>query len=312
MKLTITCRQMARDIEVVEPTLRELGFEVRCPDVVQHLAGDELVDALDGAIGVIAGDDEFTAEVMDRCPELRVISKWGIGIDGIDLEAASKRGIHVTNTPGAFDDEVADVALGYLIMLVRELHLIDRHVRDGGWPKPVGTSLGGTTLGIVGLGGIGQALARRGQALGMYVLGADPSPESAARARRAGVEVGSLDEVLARSDHVSLHCPLIPATRRLLSRERFEKMRDGVRIINTARGAVIDESALVEALRGGKVSGAALDVFEDEPLPLDSELRSFEQVILGSHNASNTREASVRTHRRAVENVVDALGLEMP
>lgn len=312
MKIVVTCRQMARDIELMRPDLEELGLEVSCPPVIQHLEGDELVSALQGAVGVIAGDDQFTAEVMDRCPELRAISKWGIGVDGIDKTAAAARGISVTNTPGMFDDEVADVAYGYLVMLTRQLHHIDRGVRDGGWPKPVGTSLRGTTLGIVGLGGTGRAMARRGLTAGMTVIGSDPSDASRQAALEIGVRVVDIDEVVGTADHLSLHCPLTPQTRHLLDRERFASMREGIRIINTARGQVIDEAALIEAIRSGRVGGAALDVFEGEPLPADSPLRHFDNVILGSHNASNAKEAGERTHRQALDNLLQALEIDAP
>lgn len=312
MKLVITCRQMARDVDLLRDTLDVLGFDVHCPKVVQELAGDELVTALEGASAVIAGDDQFTADVLDCCPELRVISKWGVGVDGIDLGAAKDRGIAVTNTPNAFDDEVADVTIGYIILLARQLHAIDRQVREGRWPKPVGTSLRGLVLGVVGLGGIGTAVARRAVMMGMDVLGTDPSTESQAQAEEVGVEVVSLDNLSARSDVITLNCPLTPDTHHLVNDDRLRRTKEGVLLVNTARGPVVDESALVRALRRGDVAAAALDVFEHEPLSPDSPLRGFDQVIFGSHNASNTLEAGLRTHWRALENTVRALGMEMP
>ena len=312
MRLVITCRQMARDVDLLRDTLDALGFDVHCPKVIQELAGDELVSALEGASAVIAGDDQFTAEVLDRCPNLRVISKWGVGVDGIDLNAAKERGIVVTNTPNAFDDEVADVTVGYIILLARQLHAIDRQVREGQWPKPVGTSLRGLVLGVIGLGGIGTAVARRAAVMGMEVVGTDPSTESQARAQTVGVEVVSLDELLPRSDVIALNCPLTTDTYHLLDDDRLGRTKEGVLLVNTARGPVVDESALERALRQGQVAAAALDVFEREPLTPDNPLREFDQVIFGSHNASNTREAGLRTHWRALENTVQALGMEMP
>lgn len=312
MRIVVTCRQMARDIELMRSRLEELGLEVSCPSVVQHLEGDELVAALQGAVGVIAGDDHFTAEVMDRCPDLRAISKWGIGVDGIDRDAAATRGISVTNTPGMFDDEVADVAYGYLVMLTRQLHHIDRGVREGTWPKPVGSSFNGATLGIVGLGGTGLAMARRALVAGMTVIGSDPSEASRQAALELGVGVVDIDQVIRNADHLSLHCPLTPQTRHLLDRERFASMREGIHIVNTARGQVIDEAALIDALHAGRVGGAALDVFEDEPLPAASPLRQFDNVILGSHNASNTQEASERTNEQALANLLRALAIDSP
>lgn len=312
MRIVITCRQMARDVDLVRPALEELGLDVYCPPVIQELRGDQLVEALQGAVGVIAGDDQFTAEVMARCPELKVISKWGIGVDAIDRVAAARQGILVTNTPGAFDDDVADVTIGYLILLARRLHQIDGGVRRGDWPKPVGIALGGKTLGVVGLGGIGRAVAKRALIMGMDVRGSDPSGDSCKAAEELGVTVESFDYLLGHVDFLSLNCPLTPDTWHLLDSEGLARMRDGAYLVNTSRGPVIDEPALVAALLEGKIAGAALDVFEDEPLPATSPLRELPQVILGSHNASNTREAGERTHWRALHNLVHALGMEMP
>ena len=307
MKLVVTCAQMARDIDALRPRLDELGFDVSCPDVVQELVGDELVNAVGDATAVIAGDDRFTADVMDRCSNLRVISKWGVGVDGIDQEAAAERGIAVTNTPNAFDDEVADVTIGYVILLARQLHTIDHEVRRGGWPKPVGRSLAGRTLGIVGLGGIGRAVARRGLTMGVTVVGTDPSAGARQLAADLGVETLEVNELLARVDVLTLNCPLTPDTFHLLNADRFAHLPPGTHLVNTARGPVVDEAALVTALRDGTVAAAALDVFEQEPLPEDHPLRDFDQVVFGSHNASNTAEAGMRTHWRALDNVVQAL-----
>lgn len=312
MRVVITCRQLARDLDVVQSVFDQLEIEISCPPVVQHLAGDELVAALDGAVGVIAGDDLLTEEVMSRCPDLRAIAKWGIGVDGIDLDAARRRGIAVTNTPNAFDDEVADVTIAYLVTMTRQLHAVDRGVRAGGWPKPLGTSLAGRTVGIVGLGGIGRAVARRAAAMGMTVIGTDPSPESRQLAEALGVQALPLPELLERSLAVTLSCPLTPDTFHLMDTSAFGHLRPGSYLVNTARGAVVDETALVDALRSGILAGAALDVFEDEPLHPESPLRQFDQVVFGSHNASNTHEAGQRTHWRAVSNLVESLGLVMP
>lgn len=312
MRVVITCRQLARDLDVVQPVFDQLGIEIYCPPVVQHLAGDELVAALDGAVGVIAGDDLISEEVMERCPDLRAIAKWGIGIDGIDLGAADRSGIAVTNTPNAFNDEVADVTMGYLVVMARQLHAVDRGVRGGGWPKPLGTSLAGRTVGIVGLGGIGRAVARRALAMGMTAVGMDPSPESRLLAEAVGVQPVPMTELLERSLVVTLSCPLTPDTFHLMDAAAFARLCPGSYLVNTSRGPVVDEAALVDALHAGILIGAALDVFEVEPLPPESPLRQFDQVVFGSHNASNTREAGQRTHWRAVRNLVESLGLEMP
>jgi D-3-phosphoglycerate dehydrogenase len=300
---------MIRDVDRYQEAFEQHGIKVVCPEVTQHLEGDHLIEALHGAVGVIAGDDVFDTYVLDRCPDLRAIAKWGVGVDGIDSDAARERGIVVTNTPGMFDDEVADVCIGYMVLLARELHRIDKAVREGRWYKPVGRSLAALTCGVVGLGNIGRQVGRRCTAMGMTVLGSDPDPESCAEAKRLGIDVLPLDDLLAASDVLSLNCPLNDSTRHLLDRGKFQLVRNGMLLVNTSRGGVIDEEALVDALETGRVSGAALDVFEQEPFDPSSPLAQFEQVILGSHNASNTVEASLRTHERALDNLLMSLDI---
>lgn len=313
MRVAITCIQLIRDLDHYRPQLAAAGFEVTVPPIAgQHLEGNDLVNALDGCSGVIAGDDRFTAAVLDGCPELRVISKWGSGVDGIDRIAADERGIVITNTPGMFDNEVADISIAYVIMLARSLHIIDRGVHQGTWPKPAGRSLGDSALGIIGLGGIGRAVAARAVTAGMRVIGSDPSPESAAAAAQIGVTVLPIADVLASSDFVSVNCPLTPQTHHLLDREAFATMRPGAYLVNTGRGGVVQTDALVEALQSGHLAGAALDVMENEPPLPGDPLLGLPQVILGSHNASNTFEASARVHVLAIANLARELGVRLP
>jgi D-3-phosphoglycerate dehydrogenase len=288
----------------------EHGLQADLPPVVQQLSEGELLKIIDQYEGVIAGDDEFTERVIDKATHLRAISKWGVGIDNIDLVAAGRRGIRVTNTPGTFADEVADVAVGYLVLLARQLHRIDAGVRSGEWPKIEGISLAGKALTIVGLGSIGTALARRAHAMGMVVTGFEIADAQRDAARALGVEIRDLDAALRSADFVSLNCPLTPENRHMLSAPQFDEMRRGVFLVNTARGPLIDEGALVRALETGQVAGAALDVFEDEPLPSTSPLRQFDNVILGAHNSSNTAEAARRVSDLAVQNLLDSLARE--
>ena len=307
-KVAITCIQLLRDLAGHRTPLDDRGLEVVTPEIPgQHLEGDDLLRAMDGCIGVVAGDDKFTAQVLERLPELRVISKWGIGIDGIDLAAAARLGIVVRNTPGMFDDEVADVSMAYTVALCRQLVFIDRGVRAGGWPKPAGRSLRGLTMGIVGLGGIGRAVGRRATAAGMSVIGFDPAEQSRALASSDGILPCDLGEVWNNSDVISINCPLTADTHHLVNASSIASMRDGVFIVNTGRGPVVDTDALVEGLRSGRVAGCALDVFETEPLPVTHELNSFDNVILGSHNASNTLDASARVHGVAIGNLLEEL-----
>ncbi len=305
--ILISCIQLQRSLSAHRARLDERGARILTPPVVQQLSEAELVEIVPEIDGIVAGDDEITRLVLEHAPRLRIISKWGIGIDAIDLDAASELGIRVTNTPGVFGDEVADVALGYLIMLARQLHIIDRGVRSETWPKPVGTSLAGRTLGVVGLGDIGLAVGRRGLAIGMRVIGVETDPDRASAANALGIAVGDLDTLLREADAVSLNCPLTPRTWHLLDSARIASMRPGAWIVNTARGPLIDEAALVTALESGHLGGAALDVFETEPLPAESPLRAMDHVILGSHNGSNTAEAVHRTSVRAIDNLIRGL-----
>jgi D-3-phosphoglycerate dehydrogenase len=308
MRIAVTCIQLIRDLDHYRDGLEERGFTIAVPRMSgQHLEGDELVAAITGCIGVIAGDDRFTADVLGRCPDLRVISKWGIGIDGIDLAAAAERGIVVTNTTGVFDDEVADVAMAYVVFLARSLHLIDAGVHAGGWPKPAGRSLRGATLGIVGLGGIGRAVAARAATAGMTVVGAEVSSEAVAAAEALGVTVLPFGDVLSVSDFVSVNCPLNTTTHHLFDANAFATMKPGAYLVNTGRGGVVSTDALVDALDAGTLAGAALDVMEDEPPKPGSPLLQRSNVILGSHNASNTFEASARVHVIAIENLAREL-----
>ena len=310
MRIAVTCIQLIRDLENFRSALEGAGLELAVPDIPgQHLEGDELVAAMSGCVGVVAGDDRFTADVIERCPDLKVISKWGIGVDGIDHVAAAERDIAIKNTPGAFDDEVADVTMAYVVMLLRQLHVIDRGVRAGGWPKPAGRSLGDATLGVIGLGGIGRAVVRRAIVAGMDVLGTDPSPQSQRAATEAGARVVDLEELMAAIDVVSVNCPLTAETHHLLDDHLFGVMRPGGFVVNTGRGDVIDTEALARALDAGVVAAAALDVLEEEPPSAGNPLMGRENVIFGSHNASNTLEASARVHVRAIENLALALGV---
>lgn len=308
LRIVVTCPPMQRTAEEWLPGLTERGIHVELPPVTQHVARADLERLLPLCDGIIAGDEPLDRALLSAAvPRLRVISRWGVGMDNVDHDAARDLGIVVRNTPAAFADEVADVAIGYAIMLARGLHTIDAGVRAGGWPKPRGVSLAGRTLGIIGLGAIGRAVARRGLAMGMSVVGTDPDPRAQAAAAAQGVSVFEVDEVFALAHVLSLNCPLTPENRHLLNARRMALMPPGAFVVNTGRGPLVDETALVAGLDSGLLSGAALDVFETEPVPADSPLRRLPNVILGSHNASNTLEAVQRVNKLAIENLLSVL-----
>ena len=309
MRVLIACRQMQVEFPTYEAEFERLGIEAVLPAVRQQLTEDELLAIIGDCDGVIAGDDHFTRAVLAEGRRLQIVSKWGVGVDNIDRVAAAELGIAVTNTPGTFDDEVADVCVGYLIMLTRGLHVIHEGVRNGEWTKIEGRSLANATLGIVGLGGIGLALARRALAMRMIVLGHDVDPGARRRAADSGVRVVSFEDLVAGADAISLNCPLTPENRHLMDDDAFSLARPGIVLVNTARGPLVDERALARALDSGVVAAAALDVFEHEPLAPDHPLRNYSQLIFGSHNASNTRDAVARVSAMAVDNLLKGLGL---
>ena len=240
---------------------------------------------------------------MKRLPELRAISKWGIGLDGIDLPAAESLGITVTNTPGMFGNEVAEQGLGYLFALVRGIVDVDREVRSGGWPKPVGRSVGSLSAHVLGLGDIGRSLVTKLRGLGVSTTGADPSPASAEWAHEHGVTIGDSAELSRDVDVVMITAPLNSATRGMVDATFINGMRPGSWLINVGRGPIVVGSAVADAVESGHLAGAALDVYEQEPLA-DERIRNLPNTILGSHNASNTHEACHRTHEQAIMNLI--------
>lgn len=288
------------------PILERQNIEVFTPEVTQILSEDELIDLVPDFDGWIIGDDPATRKVFDagKKGKLKAAVKWGVGVDNVDFAACKELGISVTNTPHMFGNEVADVALSYILGLARQTCAIDRGIRAGNWPKSRGISLSGKTVGIVGLGDIGYHTAKRVLAFGMKVVAWDPAK---AESNLQGVEMQDWPVRVEDCDFIVFTCALNPQNRHMLNKEILGRCMRGVRIVNVARGPLIDEKALVGALKSGKVHSAALDVFEVEPLPRDSYLREHPLNILGSHNGSNTTEAVEKTNIRAIKLLTDFL-----
>ncbi|MXR21802.1 phosphoglycerate dehydrogenase [Halobacterium bonnevillei] len=306
-RVLISCPLIKDNIHDYADEFDAHDIEYDVADVDQQLTASELLDVIDRYDGVLAGDDEFTSEVIESADSLTVISKWGIGIDAIDTQAAEDNDVTIHNTPGAFNNEVADVVTGYAIMLTRELHHVDSSVRNGDWVCPRGVSLAGKTFGVIGVGDIGSTVARRADALGMNVLGADIQPLPDDLVADTGIEHVDREELLRRADVVSLNCALTPETQSMIGETELELLGPNSYLINTARGKLVDQDALVEALEKDAIAGAALDVFEEEPLSEDDPLTELDSVILGSHNAQNTEEAVSRVNDLAVENLISGL-----
>lgn len=268
--------------------MQDAGIEV---DVKTDMTPDELKATVPGYHGmVVRGATKVTKEVIDAATDLKVVIRGGVGLDNIDQEAAKAKGVAVMNTPEASSDSVAELAIGMMFALARGIPQATASLKDGKWEKKKfkGFELQGKTLGLIGIGRIGLATARRAVALGMEVVAYDPYVQSVSE---SGITLGSLDDVLSQSNVISIHTPLTDETKHVVNAEAFGKMKDGVCIVNCARGGIIDESALFDAIQSGKVAGAALDVFEQEP-PEDKRLLGLPQVIGTPHVGAQTREAS--------------------
>lgn len=300
MKILVTCPPMLGMIqEFLEPA-RAQGFELVPAQVTQTLLEDELVALLPQYDGWIIGDDPATRRVFEagKAGRLKAAVKWGIGVDNVDFAACKDLGLPIINTPQMFGAEVADVALAYAIGLARSLFEIDRGVRAGGWPKPAGISLAGKKVGLVGYGDIGRALAKRLLACETEVVAYDPGVEGDAGI--AGVQRAAWPARVEEADFLLFTCSLNAKNRHMLDAAVLARCKRGVFVVNVARGPLIDEPALVAALQSGQVQAAALDVFEAEPLPVDSPLRGMPRCVLGSHNGSNTRDAVRRASGEAM------------
>ncbi|MDX9861135.1 MAG: hydroxyacid dehydrogenase [Rhodospirillales bacterium] len=268
--------------------------------------------SVEGAI--LTAFEKVPRSVIEAAPALRALSKYGAGIEAIDLDAATERGIPVVNTPGANALGVAEHTVALILSLLRRVTELDRLVRTGRWKEArriVGGDVEGSVLGIVGLGSVGRLVARRMKALGMRVIAYDPFQDAATFAD-AGAERVDLDDLLAASDVVSLHMTVTAETRGMIDTRRLDRMKRGALLVNTARAALVDQPALVCALRDGRLGGAALDVMEPEPLPDDSPLLGIGRLIITPHHAGTTVRTRERTLTQAAANLVRMLGGELP
>jgi D-3-phosphoglycerate dehydrogenase len=279
--------------------MRAAGLDV---DVKDTIGAEELARVAGEYEGlVVRSRTQVREALIDAARNLKVIVRGGVGLDTIDAEYARGKGITVMNTPLASSAAVAELTIGYMLMMARSLYPATASMKAGKWEKKrfTGQEIGGKTLGIVGLGNIGREVARRAASLGMRVIAYDPYIQTA-----EGVELVGLDELLARSDYLTFHLPLTKETRGLIGKEAFEKMKAGVRIVNCARGGIVDEEALYEALVSGKVAGAALDVYAQEPCQ-GSKLFELEQVIGSPHVGAATREAQGRIGAEVADKLID-------
>jgi len=306
-KILISAPYFLPVVEDYRSQLEAAGLELMIADVRERLTEAELLTLVPTIHGAICGDDQFTERVLHAARHLKVISKWGTGIDSIDTGAAARLEIVVCNTADAFTDCVADSTLGYILNFARQLFAMDQDVRRGKWIKRDAITLRECTLGVIGVGTIGKAVVRRAVAFGMRVVGSDPVAVSQSFLAETGLKLVSLPELLKSSDFVTLHCDLNPTSHHLIDRPQLELMKSSAYLINTSRGPVVNERALVDALRSGQIAGAALDVFDTEPLPSDSPLRELNNCLFAPHNSNSGLAAKKRVHEATVQNLLAGL-----
>jgi len=306
-----TAPYMIPFLDRFRPLFEKYDLELIVPNVRERMEEADLLKYAGRFDGAICGDDRYTARVIEACaPRLKVISKWGTGVDSIDAEACSRFGIKLGRTPNAFTIPVADTVLGYLLAFARRQPWMDREMKAGNWEKLPGKSLSECTLGVIGVGAIGKAVTRRARAFGMQVLGNDIVEIDHVFIAETGIEMTALKDLLARSDFVSLNCDLNPTSQHLMNAATLALMKPTGILINTARGPIVEEGALVKALQAGRIGGAALDVFEFEPLPADSPLLTMDNVVLAPHNANSSPAAWERVHWNTIKNLLDGLGID--
>lgn len=297
-------------LERFGPLLEGFGLELIVPEVEERLEEDQLLEYAGKIDGVICGDDRFTRTVLEAFrPRLKVISKWGTGIDSIDQKACEDFGILLGNTPNAFTPAVADSVIGYMLSFARQHPWMDKAMKNGSWEKIPGRSLSECSLGVIGVGNIGKAVIQRALPFQLVLLGNDIVDIDPAFIRDHGLKMVPLEELLARADFVSVNCDLNPTSQHLINARTLGLMKSSAILINTARGPIVDEKALVDALHERKIAGAALDVFEQEPLPEKSPLRDFENVMLAPHNANSSPGAWEKVHWNTIRNLLGGLGI---
>ncbi|MBL8849420.1 MAG: phosphoglycerate dehydrogenase [Planctomycetaceae bacterium] len=284
--------------------LENSGFEVLPGHrTVSGWTEEEVGQTIRGASAVIAGAEPYTARVLEATPGLRVIARTGVGFDAVDLAACERLGIVLVTTPGVNHDSVAEMAIAMIMGIGRGFPRLDMKVRRGDWKREFFPRVMGTTLGVVGLGRIGRALVSRAVGVGMKVVACEPCPDPKF-CRKWNIELTDFEGVLKRADYLSLHSPLNAETQHMMNARTFSLMKAGSVLINTSRGGLVDEAALVDALRSGHLRAAGLDVFEVEPLPLDSPLIQMENVMLAGHVAGTDLEARLDSQKMAAELIV--------
>jgi D-3-phosphoglycerate dehydrogenase len=287
--------------------LESKGYEVVVDHRHRSLDREELIGVIGGVHAHVASAECIDEEVLAHADSLKIVSRMGVGYDRVDVAALNRRGIALTITPGANAEPVAEYAVAMMMAVTRKLRQIETATRSGVWEVHFGSSVPGKTLGIIGLGNIGKEVVRYTSGFGMNVLAYDPYPD-AAYGQAHGVTFGTLEEVLANSDYLFLHAPYTGDNRRFLSAKQFGMMKKGAYFINCARGELVDEAALYDALKSGHLAAAALDVFEQEPVDMSNPLFTLDNVLLSSHTAGMTFEGRKKVIDMAFQNIAELDG----
>ena len=303
-KVLISAPYMQPVIERFRPHLEDEGCELFVPPVEERFEEEDLLQWMADIDGVICGDDRFTENVLRNSPKLKVISKWGTGIDSINQEVCKELGIAVRNTPNAFSEPVADSVMGYILAFARNIPWMDTHMKNGVWQKIPGRAMNESTLGVIGVGDVGKAIVRRAVPFGLRILGTDLKEMPSDFLHETGIEMVSQEQLLKEADFVSINTDLNPTSHHLMNEDAFAMMKSTSIFVNAARGPVVKESALVHALQNKLIAGAGLDVFEFEPLPADSPLRAMDNVLLAPHNTNSSPKAWEHVHNNTIKNML--------
>jgi D-3-phosphoglycerate dehydrogenase len=306
----MTAPYMIPFVERFAPVFAHYGINLILPQVNERLEEEALLQYAGKFDGTICGDDRYTEKVIKACaPRLKVIAKWGTGIDSIDKKACAAHSVKLLNTLNAFTLPVADSVLGYILAFARQQPWMDNAIKAGVWQKIPGRSLSESTLGVIGAGNIGKAVLRRARGFGMRLLATDILPIPRDFLLENQINSVDLPTLLHEADFVSVNCDLNPTSQHLINKTTLEQMKPTAVLVNTARGPIVDEKALISALKGKVIAGAALDVFEHEPLPSDSPLLKMNNVMLAPHNSNSSPAAWENVHWNTIRNLL--IGLDI-
>lgn len=311
MKILVTVTNYSKYCEAGKKILQDAGCEIIENAKGRPLTFDELKEVSGDVDAVVAGVDTWNEQIFELAPRLRVIARFGVGVDNIDLQAAKKRGIVVCNCPGVNTSAVAEQAMALILGLTRQVVWLNQEAKEGKWPRIMMHELRKSTVGLLGFGAIGRNVCEKLKAFSPTLIAYDKYPNME-EAERLGVEMVSFDEVLKRSDVISIHLPALPETAGIINSGNIAKMKDGVYVVNTARGNLVREKDVIAALEDGKIAGFGTDVYENEPVTMENPLLSNKKVITTPHTAAETYENCETTSIVTANAILDVLNGKEP